>query len=137
MEINFLAVLVAAVAMFVLGGLWYMWPFGKAWGKIHGFDALSKKEQDAMAAKMGPYYGGQLVVTLISAVALAYFIGAMPNIPWYIVAFWLWFGFIVPTTVSGVLFGGTEGKYIMAKIIIMIGGSLVCTFAGAWIISFF
>lgn len=137
MEINFLAVLVATVAMFALGGLWYMWPFGKIWGKMHGFDKLSKKEQDAMASKMGPYYGAQLVVTIISAVALAYFISSMPNVGWYIIAFWLWFGVILPTTVSAVLFGGTEGKYIVTKILIMLGGSLVCTFAGAAIISFF
>lgn len=137
MEINFLAVLVATVVMFALGGLWYMWPFGNVWGKIHGFDKLSKKEQDAMSAKMAPYYGAQAVVTVVSALALAYFIGAMPTVAWYVVAFWLWFGVILPTTVSAVLFGGTERKYIVPKILIMLGGSLVCTLAGAGVINLF
>lgn len=137
MDVNIVAVLAAAVAMFAVGGFWYMVPFAKAWGEIHGFDKLSKKEQQAMASKMGPYYGAQVVVTFISAWALAYFIGVLPSVPWHIIAFWLWLGFIVPTEVSSVIFGGTESKWIAKKIAISIGGSLVCTFVGAWIISLF
>lgn len=137
MEINFLAVLVATIAMFAVGGFWYMVPFGKAWGDIHGFDKLSKKEQKDMQSKMGPYYGAQALVTLISAWALAYFLSAMPDTSWYTIAFFLWLGFIVPTEVSAVIFGGTEGKWIVKKIAISIGGALVCTFVGAWVISLF
>lgn len=33
--------------------------------------------------------------------------------------------------IGAVLFGGTDSKYIVQKIAIMIGGSLVCTLAGA------
>lgn len=137
MEINFLAVLLAAVAMFAVGGFWYMVPFAKLWGEIHGFDKLSKKEQAAMASKMGPYYGAQVLVTFLSALALAYFIGALPDVAWYTIAFFLWLGFIVPTEVSAVIFGGTEGKWILKKIAVSIGGSLACTLVGAWIISLF
>lgn len=137
MDVNVVAVLAAAVAMFAVGGFWYMVPFAKPWGEIHGFDKLSKKEQQAMASKMGPYYGAQVVVTFISAWALAYFIGVLPGIPWHVVAFWLWLGFIVPTEVSSVIFGGTESKWITKKIVISIGGSLVCTFVGAWVINLF
>lgn len=137
MDVNVVVVLTAAVAMFAVGGFWYMVPFAKAWGEIHGFDKLSKKEQQAMASKTGPYYGAQVVVTFISAWALAYFIGVLPSVPWQIVAFWLWLGFIVPAEVSSVIFGGTESKWIAKKIAISIGGSLVCTFVGAWIISLF
>ena len=38
--INYLAVLVAAVVAFVMGGLWYS-PllFGKAWAKLRGIDS--------------------------------------------------------------------------------------------------
>lgn len=137
MDVNIMAVLVAAVAMFAVGGFWYMVLFAKAWGEIHGFDKLSKKEQSDMASKMGPYYGLQVVVTILSAWALAYFIVALPNVPWAIVAFWLWLGFIVPTEVSSVIFGGTEGRWIAKKIAISIGGSLVCTLVGAWVIGLF
>lgn len=135
MDVNFGAVLAAAVVMFVIGGFWYMVPFAKIWGKMHGFDKLSKKEQEDMQTKMGPYYGMQIVVTIISAFVLAHFITALPSVAFYQIAFWLWLGFIVPTEVSSVIFGGTESKWIVKKIVISIGGSLVCTLGGAWVIS--
>lgn len=137
MEINFVAVLVATIAMFATGAVWYMAFFSKQWGEIHGFEKLSKKEQKEMQAQMGPYYGAQLVVTLISAWALAYFLVALPGVAWYVTAFILWLGFIVPTEVSSVIFGGTEGKWILSKIAISIGGSLAATLVGAWVISLF
>lgn len=137
MEVNLVAVFAAAAAMFAVGGFWYMVPFAKAWGDIHGFNKLSKKEQKAMQSKMGPYYGVQIVVTIISAFVLAHFITALPSVAFYKIAFWLWLGFIVPTEVSSVIFGGTESKWIVKKIAISIGGSLVCTLVGAWVISLF
>ena len=137
MDVNSGAVLAAAAVMFVIGGFWYMVPFAKIWGKMHGFDKLSKKEQKDMQAKMGPYYGAQIVVTLISAFVLAHFIKALPDVEFYQIAFWLWLGFIVPTEVSSVIFGGTESKWIVKKIAVSIGGSLVCTLGGAWVISLF
>ena len=137
MEINFVAVLVATVAMFVVGGFWYMVPFAKAWGKMHNFDALSKEEQKAMQSKMGPYYGAQALVTLASAWVLAYFLAALPNTSPYLIALLLWLGFLLPANVSAVIFGGTEGKYIVPKIAIMTGGALVCTLAGAFVLSLF
>lgn len=137
MDINLVAVLVAAVAMFLVGGFWYMVPFGRAWGEIHGFDKLSKKEQKEMQAKVAPLYGAQMVVTIISAWVLAFFLAALPNTAWYVVAFALWLGFIVPTEVSAVIFGGTEPKWVVSKIAISIGGSLACTLVGAWVISLF
>ncbi|QQS18647.1 DUF1761 domain-containing protein [Candidatus Saccharibacteria bacterium] len=42
-DVKLSAVLVAAVAQFAVGAIWYMPLFGKLWGKIHGFDALDKK----------------------------------------------------------------------------------------------
>lgn len=61
-EVNFWAVIAATVVMFAIGAFWYMVPFGKTWGKIHGFDKLSKKEQERQQKAMGPWYGAQLVV---------------------------------------------------------------------------
>jgi hypothetical protein len=123
--------------MFVVGAVWYMGLFAKAWGTIHGFHKLSKKEQQAMQKQMGPLYSAQIVVTIISAGAIAYFMSALPETPWYMLAFAVWLGFIVPTEVSSVIFGGTESKWATQKILISIGGSLVTTLAGALIISLF
>lgn len=129
------AVVVATVAMFAVGAFWYMVPFGKIWGKIHDFDKLSKKEQKEMQAKMGPWYGVQLVVTVISALILAKFIVLLPDYSPYTLAFILWLGFVVPTEASAMIFGGSKSEYVWHKIFISIGESLLHLQLAAWIIS--
>ena len=48
LEINFMAVLVAVVANFILGFLWYTPIFGKAWGKEMGHDPNEKPKSSDM-----------------------------------------------------------------------------------------
>lgn len=135
MDVNWTAVLVATVAMFAVGAFWYMVPFGKIWGKIHDFDKLSSKQQKEMQAKMGPWYGVQFIVTIISAFVLAKFIMLLPNYSPYALAFLLWLGFVVPTEASAMIFGGSKPEYVWHKIFISIGESLVHLQVAAWIIS--
>jgi hypothetical protein len=137
MDINLLAVLVATLAMFVVGAVWYGPVFGKLWGEIHGFDKLSEKVQKEMQSKMAPFYLAQALVTFVTAYVLAYFIAAEKDTSYYLLATLLWVGFVFPTQVSAVIFGGTEGKYILKKVVIMGFGSLLCTLVGAWVISLF
>jgi hypothetical protein len=37
-----------------------------------------------------------------------------------------WLGFVVPTQIGAVIFGGTEPKWIVKKILVMAFGSLAC-----------
>jgi len=134
--VNLWAVLAASVAMFVVGAIWYMVFFSKLWSQIHGFDKLDKKAQAKMQKEIGPYYGAQLLVTIISAFVLAKLIVLLPDYSAYMLAFWGWLGFVVPATVSGVIFGGImEGKWVMPKILIQIGESLVHLLVAAWVIT--
>lgn len=135
MEVNILAVILATIVMFALGAFWYMVPFAKAWGKIHGFDKVSEKDQKAMQAKMGPYYGVQLVMTVLSAWVLAVLIGLVPTYSPYLIALLVWLGFVLPAQVSSVIFGGTEPKYIVSKTAIMAGEALLHLQAAALVIS--
>lgn len=69
-QVNWLAVLVAALLTFVLGGLWYS-PllFGRAWQRLAGLD-------DAQAqSKLALTFGGAAVCALIASVNLAFFLG--------------------------------------------------------------
>lgn len=68
--LNFLAILVAALSSFAIGGLWYS-PilFGKAWMAENGLT-----EQDA-PKNMGMIFGATFVLSLIIAFNLAAFIG--------------------------------------------------------------
>jgi hypothetical protein len=138
MEFNYFAILIAVVAQFLLGFLWYGPIFGKLWGKMHGFDKLSKETQQKMMKAMGPFYALQLFVTVITTFVLDIFINFLPN-DWniYALAGFFWLGFVLPTQVSGVIFGGTEGKWIAKKIAVQAGGALVCLEAAAIILHFF
>lgn len=129
------AVVLATVAQFVVGMVWYMPLFGKLWGKIHGFDKLSKAEQKEMQSQMGPYYALQLLVTILTAFVLAKLVALMPDYSVYKTAGLVWLGFALPTQVSAVVFGGTEGKWMLKKIAVMVGGSLACIFAAVFVIS--
>lgn len=137
MEVNLVAVLAATVAMFAIGAFWYMVPFGNIWGKIHGFDKLSKKEQEKMQKQMGPWYGVQLVVTIISAYVLALLMNLLPNESPYFIAFLVWLGFVVPTTASNMIFGGSPEGYVWHKIAITSSEALLHLVAAAYIISLF
>ena len=134
-EINFIAVIIATIAQFIVGAIWYMPLFGNLWGKIHCFDQLDKKTQKAMQAQMGPYYLGQLVVTVLTTLVLAELMTMLPGTSPYLIALMAWFGFVVPTQFSSVIFGGTEGKWIIAKFSIMAGGALACVLVAATILS--
>lgn len=133
--VDLLAVIAATAAMFAMGAFWYMVPFGKLWGKIHDFDKLSKSQQKEMQAKMGPWYGAQLVVTVISAFVLAKFIVLLPDYSAYTLAFFLWLGFVVPTEASAMIFGGSKQEYIWHKISISVAESLLHLLLAAWVIT--
>jgi hypothetical protein len=75
-EINYLAVVTAAVACFLLGGLWYS-PvlFGKAWQREAGLSDAQVKSGSA-AVRLG----ATLVLALLAAWNFANFLGPRPNI---------------------------------------------------------
>ena len=69
-QINWLAVLVAAVATFLLGGLWYSALFQKVWIKSQN---LTDEQMARMKADMNPakFFGGMVVAYLVLAVVMA------------------------------------------------------------------
>lgn len=69
-SLNHLAVLLATVLAFVLGGLWYGPLFGKAWMRENGITPETAREMNA--AKV---YGLAFLWTLIMAYNLAFFLG--------------------------------------------------------------
>lgn len=69
-DINWLAVLVAAVISFFLGAIWYMPLFGKLWVSLHGYSEVQLEE---MKAKMKPpvFFGGIIASYFVAAIAMA------------------------------------------------------------------
>jgi len=133
-NINMTAVLVAAVAQFIIGAIWYMPLFGKMWGKIHDFDQYDKPTQAAMQKQMMPLLVMQFLLGLLTAYVLAHFLTLVDTSEYIKITLWIWLGFIVPTQIAAILFGGTKPRWFLAKAMIMAGGSLACVLAAAWII---
>jgi len=73
-EVNYLAVIAAAVATFLLGGLWYSPAlFGKAWQREAGVPDERMKN-----ANMVMIFGLTFVLALIAAWVFALFLGPRP-----------------------------------------------------------
>ena len=70
MELNWLAVGLAAVSAFVLGGLWYGPLFGKAWMAHTGMT-----EEKAAAMNKAKVFGLAFVLSLFAAAVFAIFLG--------------------------------------------------------------
>ena len=70
-SINWLAVFVAAAATFALGALWYGPLLGKPWRATTGMT-----EEKAASTGMGRVFGLAFLLQLLTAFALALFIGA-------------------------------------------------------------
>ncbi|GAB3099765.1 DUF1761 domain-containing protein [Lysobacter terrae] len=74
MDINWLAVVAAAVSAFALGGIWYGPLFKNAWCREAGVDPYSKPPHPARV------FGSAFVLALIAAVAFACLLGHAPSL---------------------------------------------------------
>ena len=102
--INYVAVLVAAIAAFVLGFLWHGPLFGKQWLKLSGITPEQMKE--AQAQNMTPRMVAAFVAQIVMAFVLAQFVAlwnATDIAATVQLAFWVWLGFIVTVLLNGVL----------------------------------
>ena len=114
--INYLAVLVAAIASMVVGYLWYGLLFRKQWTVLMGW---TQQSMDDMKKKtnMGMMYGIQFVGSLVMAFVLAHALtfamaylnesGVQAGL---MTGFWNWLGFIAPVTLGSVLWEGKSWK---------------------------
>ena len=73
-DVNWLAVLAAAISAFLLGGLWYSPAlFGKAWQRGAGLT-----DEQLKGGNPAKIYGGSFVLSLIAAATFAMFLGKLP-----------------------------------------------------------
>jgi len=71
-EVNYLAVGLAALSAFVLGGLWYSLLFAKPWAALTG-----QSEERLKSGNPAIVFGGAFLLNLLAAFVLAMFIGPM------------------------------------------------------------
>lgn len=119
-EINYFAVLVAAVSSMVLGGRWYGPLFGKLWMRGMGWNTNDKEFMDKMKKSMGSSYFQQFIGSLLTAFVFAHvlwaFAKALPDMTGVSAGLqgglWMWLGFILPIKYAEKLWGGKKLKYL-------------------------
>lgn len=104
-HINYVAVVVATVAAFALGGLWYS-PllFAKMWVAAHGY---SEEQVKAMQKSAGKAYGVSLVCQWLIAFAIAVLVGYLHlvNLSQGLkLSVLVWFGFAFPLGLMATMF---------------------------------
>lgn len=115
--VNFLAVLVAAIVIFVLGGLWYS-PvlFVKKWVALQG-KTEEQMRAEAASANMPLLYTSAFVTALITSLVMAHLLGHFaaavdPSVMQLNAAhgamfgFVCWLGFAAPTSYATAIFSG-------------------------------
>ncbi|MBX2910842.1 MAG: DUF1761 domain-containing protein [Cyclobacteriaceae bacterium] len=106
LPINYLAILVAVVANFILGFLWYTPLFGKAWAKEMGFDTSVKPSGGEMAKGMVFMVVGNFLMAYVFAhnmVAWSFVPGMdqMPKVGSVMnSAIFTWLGFYLPVDIG-------------------------------------
>ena len=119
--INYLAVVLAAVASVILGSLWYGPIFGKYWISLAGF--TPQQIEEGKKKGMGKSYALTILGSLVMSYVLAHslvFAAAYLKVsgaPAGVMAgFWSWLGFVVPSTMSDFIWGGRPMKLWLLNI---------------------
>ena len=99
--VNWLAVPVAALAAFMVGGIWYAALFGKLWVRLHGYEGRTEL-LDAMKKRQGKTFAIMIAADLVMAAVLAAILHANPESTWLTgvtAGAILWLGVGLPETV--------------------------------------
>lgn len=131
LHINYLAVVIATVANFFFGFLWYTPLFGKAWAKELGIVATGKPPAGALAKG--------LIMNLIGNFLMAY-VFAHNNAAWSFVpgmdqmsagstimtsAIFTWLGFYVPTDLNTVAWENKSWKFFAINTFYHLGSLII------------
>lgn len=101
-EVNYITVLISAVAAMVIGSVWYGPLFGKKWMGLIGISKSDVKKED-----MPKMYGVMFIGVLIEAYVLSNFIqsgGATNIIDGAKVGAWAWLGFVGTVMLGNYMF---------------------------------
>jgi len=132
--INYLAVLVAAIASMIIESLWYGPLFGKVWISLMGF--TEEKIKEVKAKGMSKTYAVAFLGSLVTAYVLAHFAirwGAAGVGGAFELAFWIWLGFIVTTMLGSVLWEGKPVKlYILNTVYYLVSFFVMAIILVSW-----
>jgi hypothetical protein len=137
-HINYLAIVIAVVANFIFGFIWYTPLFGKTWGRELGLDMTKKPQSSEMIRGMIFMVIGSFLLAFVFAhnIAAWSFVPAMKEnsavANAMMAAVFTWLGFFIPVDLSAVawerkswtLFFINTGYHLLSLIIM----ALILTF---------
>lgn len=134
MKINYLAVVVAAVVHFIIGGLWYGVIFGNTFLRIVQWtpEQLRQVQEQAHWSQYALAFASSLVLVFVLAHIIRYMnadgiSGGLQT------AFWVWLGFVVTTQLPTVVFEQRKPGLYLLSIGYQLVAALICgAILAAW-----
>ena len=120
-DINWVALVAAAVASMVVGFIWYGPLFGKMWMKLSGMKEMGDKSQ------MPKTYAIMFVASLVTAYVLSVLGAGLMT------TFWIWLGFQATLLLGSVLWEGKSWELYCLNA----SHQLVSLLAMSWVLSYF
>ncbi len=135
-EVNYTLIILATLAQFILGALWYSpLMFGKWWMEIMECTSMKPDELKKMQKEMAPFYGLQLFLTFFTTTSFANLFPYISGLSIYHVAFWIWLGFIAPILIAAVVWANTKKRYWLKQIFVMLSMQLAGIMVASFILS--
>jgi hypothetical protein len=130
-----LKILLLTVITFIGGSLWFSKLFGKTWMKIHHDKDKSPEEIKKDTKNMWKLMTAEFALTFIINSTLFFVAIASKSLSTALISvFILWLGFILPTTISNVIWGGDKHKWMIKKIAISSSYRLIGMLFTVWIL---
>ena len=125
-NVNFLAILIAAIVGTIIGVIWYGPMFGRVWKKLTGASdedvELGKSETIKNYALA---FGGQLLTAYALASIIVFTFQYFSGFSYELII-WIWLGLVVPLLLNRVLWQGESWKllildsgYYLAQLLVM------------------
>ena len=130
--VNFLAVVVASVAAFAIGALWYGPLFGRQWRMLMGFGDEAMRSMAMTPAKA---MTGGFITTLILVFVLANMlalVGPSSVGEALTLSFWIWLGFVATIMMNSVWYENRPWKLYFINAAHYLVALLVATYILAW-----
>jgi len=136
-EVNYLAVLLAAVSTMVVGSIWYTpKAFGNAWMKMTGVKANQKMSTGQLVWMFGSVFVASLVTAYVLAhvtfLSNKFFGGSFMSCALQ-TAFWLWLGFTAMRFYVHDTFEGRRKKLTLLNVSHELVTMLVMAFIIGWL----
>ena len=129
MKIKYPAVIVATLAHYILGGLWYSVLFGKKFIELINWTPEQLRQVESQS------HTKELVLAFVMSLVLVYVLAHFVNytkatsaLAGIQTAFWIWLGFVVTTQAPTVIFEGRSFGLFAINVAYQLVG---CAIAGA------